>query len=633
MEDNPQPLEMGEFNLMERRMKLFIDANQQSALKGFKETISDMQEKIDLLSAYAPKANSNLLSEEISAHEHPNFRHRIRNREQMDLAPQFRDVADLTNLGDGHMQSISPNDIPRLGFDGGRRQTFQQQQDGATSSLSWLDKRISPILPVPIVGGINRTVVQSDPSTCQFRLTQLSFSAVYYWSINMMQEQQKYPYELLLWGSYIDFKIILQLQAYDSELNITGNQLVIRGKYLVMDTKVLWHLILSIVLPNSEPEWIAYFEKIVRFTHLPPGYIIDITKWDFMYNCILQFTYLAKEVIDLLNCEPSRLFQPQLKSKAGKVGLIDIVIKLVPNGWGKKLHGALSTEQVKECANIHDFLKLFKALSQSLYDDSQRVKLNKTRLDGCNLLTSDNEINVKLYKTPYNNNNNNNQTYNNNNNQHYNNNNNNNRNNNFKSPSNNPLYVNPYVKSANNNNTLHNISDYDIDNNFPSYDMMGNVARTNVYNPLTDENVNDFDYSDPYVDSPIRDNNCLNPMYTDDNNNMYAITGNNNRGIRKPLTEQEAKMHPCFDAVDGICPNNSRTCRYSHDPTLLQREWDRKNEIHMKSPFARKESMQGGRNLSPIPSHNFNKDRSPGVNTILKRNVNFANNNNNNRKR
>ena len=76
MEDDPQPLEMGEFNLMERRMKLFIDANQQSALKGFKETISDMQEKIDLLSAYAPKANSNSLSEEISAHEHPNYRFR-----------------------------------------------------------------------------------------------------------------------------------------------------------------------------------------------------------------------------------------------------------------------------------------------------------------------------------------------------------------------------------------------------------------------------------------------------------------------------------------------------------------------------------------------------------------------------
>ena len=51
----------------------------------------------------------------------------------------------------------------------------------------------------------------------------------------MMIEQQKFPYEILQLGHYLEWSVILNIEAFDKELNITGRRMTISGRLIVMD--------------------------------------------------------------------------------------------------------------------------------------------------------------------------------------------------------------------------------------------------------------------------------------------------------------------------------------------------------------------------------------------------------------
>jgi hypothetical protein len=583
-------------------------------LNSFKdEVLSKVQERIGALEHIGspmPRAismNRPVANTPVSfsgSHENANFRHNLQlNNAMPPLTTNTQNAHNIhTNVNGYDARAFDEfRGEARTSYDTSRRQSYAQQQQNPANTTSWLQQRMSKILPAPnLDGNYNRNIAVSDASTCQFKLAKLSFPALYYWSNAMMMEQQKYPYEVLQLGHYLEWSVILNIEAFDKELNITGSRMTISGRLIVMNNDELFHLLLSRVLPNSQQEWEHYFENIVKFPKLPPGYIIDIAKWDLMYDKLLQFIYTAKEVTELLNCDPNHYFQPIMKSKGGRRGLIDIVNDLMPMGWGGKILKALAYEQVSACNTLHEYLSLISSFSQSLYDECQQQKVTRNRLFGNSKPSHSDSIdtNVKLNKPFVNYNNN------------------NNYNNNYSNrQSTNTPYANPYNKSNNTNNTLHNMSDIISSHDFPAPSHKNNneFSNPNLFNINIDEHPSDFDYSDANIDVPMHDSDILNPMYTNpnyDDNYMYAMN-NSIKVARKPLSDADAKRCPCYDKLFGICQLSGDKCRYSHDNSTLQKEWDMRNDKHLKSPFARKGPSQG--NSNPSSMYNSSDRFSPQI--------------------
>ena len=291
-------------------------------LNSFKDDVlSKVQEKLGALerigspepiaiSMNRPVANTPVSFS--GSHENANFRHDYRmNNATPSLTTNTQNARNIHTHDNGydarHYDEFRGE--ARTSYDTSRRQSFAQQQQNPTTTSSWLQQRMSKIMPAPnLDGNFNRNIAVSDASNCQFKLAKLTFPALYYWSNAMMMEQQIYPYEVLQLGHYLEWSVILNIKAFDKELNITRSRMEISGRIIIMNNDELFHLLLSRVLPNSQQEWEYYFESIVKFPKLPAGYLIDIAKWDLMYDKLLQFTYTAKEVTELLNCDPNHYF-------------------------------------------------------------------------------------------------------------------------------------------------------------------------------------------------------------------------------------------------------------------------------------------------------------------------------------
>jgi hypothetical protein len=127
-----------------------------------------------------------------------------------------------------------------------------------------------------------------NPAQSQVKLTDLSAKSVFTWGELMEQEQQNYPYEVLQYGRYIHPRITKLIQAHNNDRDIY-RPIILQGLFISMDNDQLWQLILNIVRPASTEEWMQIFKSLVRFTNVPQGYILDITKYDFYYTAIIEY--------------------------------------------------------------------------------------------------------------------------------------------------------------------------------------------------------------------------------------------------------------------------------------------------------------------------------------------------------
>jgi hypothetical protein len=91
----------------------------------------------------------------------------------------------------------------------------------------------------------------------------------------MLQEQQNFTYEVLQWGRYIHPKITKLIQAHNDSSGLYRPVKLI-GLFITMDNDSLWELILRVVRPSSNE--LQIFHSLVKFTPVPQGYILDITK-------------------------------------------------------------------------------------------------------------------------------------------------------------------------------------------------------------------------------------------------------------------------------------------------------------------------------------------------------------------
>jgi hypothetical protein len=153
------------------------------------------------------------------------------------------------------------------------------------------------------------------------------------------------------------------------------------GLFITMNNDSLWELILRIVRPSSNEEWLQIFHSLVKFTPVPQGYILDITKYDFFYIAIIEFLFLLKKVIRFLDWNAPEKFSPALRTRDGRIGYMETIWRKIPAPLGENLHLGLSTHQVRECSNITEYISYFSQQSQKIYDDSKTAKKNCLRYE------------------------------------------------------------------------------------------------------------------------------------------------------------------------------------------------------------------------------------------------------------
>jgi hypothetical protein len=202
--------------------------------------------------------------------------------------------------------------------------------------------------------------------------------------------------------------------------------------------------------------------------------------------------------------------------------------------------------------------------NQAIYDDSRKTKINRLKYEGSSPLTQDGEVNQKIApptgKFPYDVKLN--------------------YLNSLSPPPN--AYMNPYSPIEK--------------SDFPhQYHDFVKPENSNRYNPITDENVSDFDYFDAYTDKVNVEDYHLNPIYKNDIDNCDR-SQDLNENPDQVGTDQFDSLHtidisrmrtlPCFNAMMGMC--KSPNCSYSHDRNLLQAAFEKRMAEMQSSPFAKK---------------------------------------------
>ncbi len=171
---------------------------------------------------------------------------------------------------------------------------------------------------------ITRSIAPIDPSLSQVKLTELTARAVFIWGENMQLEQQKSPYEVLSWARYIQRKITFHIQAMNNSMGIC-QPILLNGYVMILKNDQLWEVIVHLVRPQSNPEWVKIFNSLVKFTQVPQTYILDITKYDCLYTAMIEFDFLISRVLRFLDFKSIEKYTPPLKSKDGKQGLMELI--------------------------------------------------------------------------------------------------------------------------------------------------------------------------------------------------------------------------------------------------------------------------------------------------------------------
>jgi hypothetical protein len=254
-----------------------------------------------------------------------------------------------------------------------------------------------------------------------------------------------------------------------------------------------------------------------------------------------------KKVIRFLDWNAPEKFSPALRTKDGRIGYMETIWRKIPAPLGEKLHLGLSTHQVRGCSNITEYLSYFSQQSQKIYDDSKNAKKNRLRYEGNSALTADGDVNQRSHVTTGK------------------------QQKNPKLNYMNALTPNPLM-------LLDNPCFHDKKSELPdrSHEFF-KPNHSNRYNPLTDENVNDFDYYDMNTDNPSTNQSVLNPLYhhtydsTDKFQTPYTESdqvGTNPSTNLHMIDNNKMKSLSCFGALMGNC-RESAACNYSHEKSVL----------------------------------------------------------------
>jgi hypothetical protein len=410
-----------------------------------------------------------------------------------------------------------------------------------------------------------RTVANIDPVKSGILLSYLDIKQLYKWSQDLIRLQRKHPHNKLRWALFITDAMTLRINAFNEAKRII-RRTIISGMEIDLPNEELFNLILEIVLPKSEQDWIDDFKSLVKFRKLHRNQhesAPDITRYDAWFEGIMEICYEGNEVSELLSSNTSKNFAPVMKSYNGKLGLMQIFYDLIPMGVGKNLHNQINyahishtdltfreytvrlQEQNQIFQDASDISKTLRA-KLNIEDKSGTFAYNKTFMNN----TSHNKTNSNTYA---------------------------NKNHNV-DINNKQLvpYSNPYHRKLNNM----------YDDQFSHNDKIS-------YNDQRSYNEHDDLYNDDYD---------LEEVYGCRNEGIEGSNpGSNITNILSAMDRTDA-MLPCFSELQGKC--TSQLCRFSHDIKLLQRTWSEKQQELNNSKYRPAMSQPPGSNtpLKPLRS-------------------------------
>jgi hypothetical protein len=240
----------------------------------------------------------------------------VTHRTQMPTSDPLEQVSIFQSVN-----AIPPTTIPSL-----PRSPFQSQHDVNRPNsfdpddIPLFADQQSSILPRVRDSNfsITRSIAPIDPSLSQVKLTELTARAVFIWGENMQLEQRK---------------ITFHIQAMNNSMGIC-QPIRLNGYVMILSNDQLWEVIVHLVRPQSNPEWVKIFNSLVRFTQVPQTYILDITKYDFLYTAMIEFDFLISRVLRFLDFKSVEKYTPPLKSKDGKPGLMELIYSKIPANLG-----------------------------------------------------------------------------------------------------------------------------------------------------------------------------------------------------------------------------------------------------------------------------------------------------------
>jgi hypothetical protein len=419
-----------------------------------------------------------------------------------------------------------------------------------------------------------RTMNNFDPAKCGISLQILDLPSIHKWMQEINVLQKKHPYEELPHCLLISENMALRINAWNVAHHIIEGP-IICGNSLDLDNKKFFDLLLQIVLPKTEQEWIANFKKLATFRKLPHNQhlrVPDVTNFDDWFAGYLTYIYEANAIKDLMSSLPDRDMTPVMKSYGSKKGLMELFYEQIPMDAGKNIHKMIDYAALKECHCLKDYTVLFQTCVQLIQDGSDSNKLNRSRMSPMSNNNEEQE-NTKLfqYKNNFNNynekklnNNNNNNKFidnnNNNNNNRFNNNNFNKFNSNSFNSKNTALvpYRNPHEGKLNNL--------YDVDKYYDQRDhnIYQDYNDDDDYNNDEDYNDDDYNYEDTFG-SRLDTFEGLNSGHNVTNHLSYIDRSSDFK-----------QKQPCFDEIYGKC-SLGKNCKFSHDFKELQKEAIRKH--------------------------------------------------------
>jgi hypothetical protein len=146
------------------------------------------------------------------------------------------------------------------------------------------------------------------------------------------------------------------ISAYNDAVGYIRNP-IMSGSTLNLPNEQLFNIILQIVLPKTEQEWIQDFKKLVHFRKLPKNqheYAPDPTRFTDWYQGTLEFVHEANEVVDFLSAIPKQDFTPVMKTFNQKPGLMQLFYDLILQKLGKNINDMIQYEAISTCKNLRE---------------------------------------------------------------------------------------------------------------------------------------------------------------------------------------------------------------------------------------------------------------------------------------
>jgi hypothetical protein len=446
--------------------------------------------------------------------------------------------------------------------------------------------------------------------------------------MDLVQLQKKHPHEDLQWGLFVSKAMSLRISAFNDANDYIRNN-IISGTTLYLPSEQLYRLILHIVLPKTEQDWISDFKNLVSFRKLPKNqheFPPDPTKFTDWYNASLEFIHETLDVTDFLASLPKKNFTPVMRTFNQKPGLIQLMYDLIPQKLGKNINDMIPYEAIIQCKTISEYTRLFIIELNKLNDCTENSKLNRSRLSNGIISAPADRDSSRFGTGKYTHNNT-----------------------NFINKHNNPSnsqivpYKNPHEGrlhnmydryNTNNLEQYYDRNDVEDYNNYVTHRNNNNAYDTEYYDNAENTSDSDeyYDYDETFGNRPAAIEG-INPGINVTNNLSYVDRDSDNK-----------QKQPCFDEIYGKC-TLGRSCKFSHDFKDLQREATRRQAELANSKYLPKPPQQSSTNTRPtiVPTSILKRDpalRSMGTaeeefgSKVSNSNFNNTNNslyNNNNR--